>query len=265
MFLTALKNLWEYRCLLFSLVRREFQAQTRGSILGLIWFLLEPLGLLLIYTVVFHYFLGLTVSYRGEPQSFALYLFCGLLPYLAVSQAITRSSTVIRENTSLIKKIIFPSEILPLNLVFSALLQQFSGTVILLAGILLLKGSPGWKIIFFPLLLIPQVLLTAGISWLIASLGVFIRDTRQVVALLMVAWMFFTPIFYSENAVPEQFRLGLLLNPLAGLVSGYRALFLYDCWPDWIRLAGATGAGLVSFLIGLWWFSRTRQAFVDVI
>lgn len=265
MFLTALKNLRKYRNLHFSLVKREFLGQTRGSLLGFTWFLLEPLGLLLIYTVVFHYFLGLKVEYRGEPQSFALYLFCGLLPYLAVSQAISRSSTVIRENTSLIKKIVFPSEILPLNMVSSALLQQFFGTAILLIGILLLQGSLGWKILLFPLLLIPQFLLAAGLSWLTASMGVFIRDTRPVVALLLVAWMFFTPIFYAENCVPARFRVGLTLNPLAGLVSGYRAIFLYNCWPDWIRLAGATGAGLVCFLFGLWWFARTRRAFVDVI
>jgi len=265
MLLSELKTIIFHRRLLLALTRREILGQVKGSILGIYWSLLEPLMLLAIYTVVFHFVLKIRMGAEGGPYSFSLYLFCGLLPFLAISRALNRSSTVIMENRNLIKKLIFPSEILPLNMVLSALVSQFFGFVILILGVVILNGRIGWTVLLLPLLLLPQILLTAGLAWLVASLGVFIRDTRQAVSLLMVAWMFLTPIFYDESYVARIFPAGLYLNPLADLLAGYRAILIRGQLPDWTRVGIVYLIGGVLCLFGLWWFSRSKKAFIDVI
>lgn len=261
----GLKNIFRHRHLLAALVRREVSARSKGSTLGFVWNLLEPLFLLLIYTVVFHHLLGVELAGEEGGGGFALYLFCGLLPYLAISQAASASTTVIPANRDLIKKVIFPSEILPLQEVFSNLTTQFFGWLVLAAGMAVSGVRVGGALAALPLLLLAQLLLTCGLCYLVAGLGAFIRDTRQAVSILMLAWLFGTPIFYSRAYFPENWRFLLAVNPLAALVSAYRDSILNNRFPSPVDLASAFIWAAAVFALGWWWFGKTKKAFADVI
>lgn len=261
----SLLKVFSRRHLLAALIRREVSARSKGSILGLTWNLIEPLFLLLIYTVVFHHLLGVKLGEEEGGGSFALYLFCGLLPYLAISQAVSQSTTIIPANRDLIKKVIFPSEMLPLQAVFANLISQGFGWLALAAGMMIAGVGIGWPLLLLPVIVFIQLLLTCGICFLVAGLGVFIRDTRQVVSLLLLAWLFATPIFYSESYIPERFRFWLAVNPMAGLISAYRDVILNNRLPSIAPLAASFAWGAVLFLFGWCWFNRTKKAFADVI
>ncbi len=139
------------------------------------------------------------------------------------------------------------------------------GTVVLILAAALLRGELHATIVFLPLLIIPQLLATFGAAWLIASLGVFVRDIVQGITLLLMAWMYLTPIIYPESLVPEAYRGIVNLNPFTPLVRNYRRIILEGSPPDWRGLAYFTIFGLVSFVVGYWWFARTRKNFADVI
>jgi len=257
------------RHLLFALVKRDILGRYRGSVFGVLWSAIEPLVLLVIYTVVFGLLLGLRMPDDPSLSAYALEVFCGIVVWLAVSEGLNRSTTVIRENVSLVKKVIFPGEILPLKTVVSALVHQCVGLLVLLAGMLVLGRGiyPTW--FFLPLLLLPQLLLTAGISWLVAGAGVFIRDIRQAVALGTLCWMFLTPVFYPEElfrtALGGRFAFWLTVNPAAALIHNYRRILLRGTSPDWTMLAYLFLLGGLLFVVGLWWFNKIKKLIPDVL
>lgn len=255
--------------LLFALVKREVLGRYKGSTFGLTWSIIEPVVLLLIYTLVFGALLGVRMGEDRSLTSYALEVFCGILVWLAISEGINRSTTIIVENVSLVKKVIFPGEILPLKVILSAVVHQLLGLVVLLLGILVLGKNISLTWLLLPLLLLPQILLTAGIGWLVASFGVFVRDTKQVVSLLTLSWMFLTPIFYPEavfkSAFGGKFAFWLTLNPVAALIHNYRNILLAGVFPDWIQFFYTLFLGAGLFFFGLWWFTKTKKAFVDVI
>jgi lipopolysaccharide transport system permease protein len=156
-------------------------------------------------------------------------------------------------------------ETLPAAQAFAALGNQLFATIALLIGIVAIRHNLQLTALWLPLLLIPQLLLTLGAAWLIASLGVFLRDIAQGITLLLMAWMYLTPIIYPESIVPERFRWFVNLNPFTTLVRSYRRIFLDGFAPDWPGLAYFTAVALVVFVFGYWWFARTRKNFADVI
>jgi len=175
------------------------------------------------------------------------------------------SSTTIVSHANLVKRVVFPLETLPVSLSLAAVTNQMFGTFALVLAVVLLRGELHVTILFLPVLIIPQLIATFGAAWLIASLGVFVRDIVQGITLMLMAWMYLTPIIYPETLVPARYRTLVGLNPFTPLVRNYRRIILEGAGPDWRGLAYFTVFALASFVFGYWWFARTRKNFADVI
>jgi lipopolysaccharide transport system permease protein len=251
--------------LVWPLARRMIVARYRGSALGIVWAVLTPAVMIAVFTFLFAGLFGARFTPGGTPWDYALYLFCGLLPWTAFSESLQQSAGIVVAHSNLVKRVIFPLEALPVAQALASLVGQLFGTVALLLATLVIRRELHATILWLPVLLVPQLLLTLGASWLVASLGVFIRDTAQVLGLVLMAWLYLTPIIYPEQIVPARFRGALELNPFTPLVRSYRRVMLEGTAPDFHGLLYLTAISLAAFLIGYWWFARTRKNFADVI
>jgi len=255
----------EHRGLIHSLVRRDLTSRYKGSLMGLMWTIITPAVMITIYTVIFSGLFGAKFGAEGGHLRFAVYLFCGMLPWIAFSDSIQRSTLVLTDNLNLVRRVVFPLEVLPTNLVVSALVQQLLGTVVLLAVALLMQRTLHPTVLLLPVLLVPQLFMTLGVSWLMASLGVFIRDMAHVNQLALQTVMYLTPILYPENLIPANYRWLIDLNPLAPLIRSYRFILLDGKAPDWPKLGFTYLFAILCFTVGYWWFERTKRAFADVL
>lgn len=255
----------EHPGLIKSLVRRELTNRYKGSLGGLSWSIITPAVMIGIFTLIFSGIFQARFGKTGGHFNFAVYLFCGMLPWIAFSDGIQRATTVLTENVNLIKRVVFPVEALPVNVVLAAVVQQLLGTVVLLVAAFALDRTLHPTALLLPLLLIPQLVVTLGLAWLMASLGVFLRDMAQFNQLLFMAWMYLTPIFYPEEQIPGSYRWLVKFNPMAPLIRSYRRILLEGEMPDWSGLAFTLAFALLCFLFGYWWFERTKKAFADVI
>lgn len=251
--------------LVFSLARRELVARYKGSLLGIIWAVVTPVVTIAIFTFIFAGIFGARFGARGTQWDYALYLFCGLLPWTMFQETLQQSATTIVAHANLVKRVMFPLETLPVAQTVSSLGTQMFGTVALLIATVVIQHELHPTVIWLPALLVPQILATLGAAWLLASLGVFLRDIAQGLNLLLMAWMFLTPIIYPESIVPEAYRPFINANPFTALVRSYRRIFLEGTAPDWSSLAYFSGFALLLFVFGYWWFARTRKNFADVI
>jgi len=251
--------------LIVSLTRRELATRYRGSVLGILWALLTPVVMIAIFTIIFGGIFNARFGQNGSQWDYALYLFCGLLPWNAFQESLQLSSNTIVAHANLVKRVVFPLETLPVSLTLAAVVNQMFGTVALVIAAVLLRREMHATIVFLPLLVIPQLIATFGAAWLLASLGVFVRDIAQGITLFLMAWMYLTPIIYPETLVPERYRGLVNLNPFTALIRNYRRIILDGSQPDWQGLAYFSIFAIVSFLFGYWWFARTRKNFADVI
>jgi lipopolysaccharide transport system permease protein len=240
-------------------------ARYRGSVLGIVWAVLTPVVMIAIFTVIFAGIFNARFGAGSSQWDYALYLFCGLLPWNAFQESLQLSSTTIVGHANLVKRVVFPLETLPVSLSLASVANQMFGTVALVLAAILLRGELHATILFLPLLVVPQLLATFGGAWLIASLGVFVRDIVQGISLILMAWMYLTPIIYPEALVPDRYKRIVELNPFTPLVRNYRRIILEGNVPDWRGLAYFSVFAVVSFVLGYWWFARTRKNFADVI
>ena len=251
--------------LIVPLTRREMAARYRGSALGVVWALLTPLVMIVIFTFIFAGVFNARFGESGSAWDYALYLFCGLLPWTAFQESLQLASNVIVSNANLVKRVVFPLETLPVAQTLAAHATQVFGMLVLVVAALVLRGEVHWTLVCLPLLMLPQLLLTLGAAWFVASLGVFVRDTAQAIGLALMAWMYLTPIIYPEALVPQKYRAFLNLNPFTPLIRSYRRIMLEGLPPDWQGLAYFTLFALLVFISGYWWFAKTRKNFADVI
>jgi lipopolysaccharide transport system permease protein len=251
--------------LIFTLARRELLSRYKGSALGLLWALLTPAVMIVIFTFLFAGIFGARFTNSSSHWDYALYLFCALLPWMMFQESVQQSAGTIVSHANLVKRVVFPLETLPVAQTFAALGNQLFGTVALLIAMLIVRRHLPATAILFPLLLIPQLAFALGAAWLIASLGVFLRDIAQGINLVLMAWMYLTPIIYPESIVPERYRPFINYNPFTPLVRSYRRVLLDGYPPDWWGLAYFTLFSLIVFVFGYWWFARTRKNFADVI
>ena len=251
--------------LILSFARRELLARYKGSVLGVVWALLTPAVMIAIFTFIFAVIFGARFGGSVSHWDYALYLFCGLLPWTMFQETAQQSASAIVTRANLVKRVVFPLETLPVAQALAALGHQLFGTVALLIFIVVIRQELHITLLWLPVLIIPQLLLTVGAAWLIASLGVFVRDITQGISLLMTAWMFLTPIVYPESMVPSRFRTLIEINPFTSLVRSYRLVMLEGAAPDWSGLAYFIVWAIVIFFFGYWWFARTRKNFADVI
>lgn len=263
--LAPFRVLVAHRKVIQSFVRRDLQGRYVNSVMGLSWAIIQPVSLLVLYTFVFSVVLGVRLGTNGSTTSFAFYLFCGMLPWLAFAEGVTRSASVILDHGHLLKKVVFPSEILPAYVVASALVTEFIGLGIFLVASAAFFRAPGWTVLLLPVVIAFQVMFTLGLGWFLASLNVFLRDVGQFLGLGLTLWMLVTPIFYAPEMMPARFRFLLAWNPLHYLVQGYRDVLLDHRVPDLSHLGTLGVIAVAAFVAGNWFFRRSKNAFVDVI
>ena len=262
------RPLWELprrSDIILSMTRRELAARYKGSVLGIFWAVLTPVVTIAIFTFIFAGIFGARFGASGSHWNYALYIFCGVLPWTAFQESVQLSSQTIVSHANLVKRVVFPLEILPVSLVFSSLANQMFGTVALLFAALIIERKLHATTLLLPVVIVPQVVAMLGASWLMASLGLFLRDLVQGIALLLMAWMYLTPIIYPESIVPERYRPFIDANPFTPLIRSYRRILLEGAMPDWRGMAYFSLFALICFVFGYWWFARTRRSFADVI
>ena len=264
-FVLPAKSVWRNRKLMGSMVRRDILSRYRGSFGGTLWTFLNPLLLMATYFFVFGVVLGTKFGTDNSRTGFVLYFLAGMLPWLAFSEAVGRAPWVILEYRSFVKKIVFPLETLPVNLVISGAVTEAFGLLIFVVGLLVVRGSVPASVVWLPLLLIPQILFTAGLAWILAATGVYVRDLGQITGYLLTLWFFLTPICYPESQLPASAIGVLRFNPLFVLVKAYRAVFLENHAPTMRGLAGLWIVSIAVAVLGYAWFHRLRKSFADVI
>lgn len=248
------------------MVKRDLMGRYRGSLLGSFWPLINPAGHLLLYTFLFSIVLKVRLGTSGSTSNYALYLMTGLIPWSAFAESIARSTTVILENPNLVKRVVFPLEILPLVAVISAYLSQMLALGILLVVATIYLGTIHPTILFLPVVSFSLILFSAGLSWLLSSLGVYLRDTKHMISLVLSAWMYATPIVYPVSALPESFRWYFAtLNPMYGIVNDFRRIILDGQPPEWSSYALYTSIGIAFWFAGYYFFSKTKKSFIDII
>jgi lipopolysaccharide transport system permease protein len=248
-----------------SMVRRDILSRYRGSFGGSLWTFLNPLLLMTTYFFLFGVVLQQRFAGDASRSGYVLYFLAGMLPWLAFSEAVGRSATIMLEYRSFVKKLVFPLETLPVNLVIAGAVTEAIGLVIFTIGVLAARHTIPVTVLWLPLLVIPQLLLTAGLSWFLAALGVFLRDIGQIIGLLLTLWFFLTPICYPESQLHGAALRILSFNPMFVLVRGYRAVFLENRAPDAMPLIALWIAAVAAAILGHAWFHRLRRSFPDVI
>lgn len=257
---------WRNRDLLKASIKREVLGRYRGSFLGVFWSFFNPLLMLTVYTFVFSSILKAKWGTEGGSQSeFALVLFAGLMTFNLFAETINRASGLIVGNPNYVKKVVFPLEILPSVALGSALFHLVISLSVWLLAYVVLYGVPHPTVVLYPLVLLPLCVFILGMSWILASLGVFLRDVAQVVGVATTALMFLSPVFYPASALPENFRIVLYLNPLTPAIEFTRDVLFWGKAPDFYMLAIYTLASVAVAWIGFFWFQKTRKGFADVI
>ncbi|MGH9320350.1 MAG: ABC transporter permease [Vicinamibacteria bacterium] len=267
--LLLVRTLRTYRQLVKQLFIRDLAQRYRGSYLGFFWSFLTPVAYLVIYTFVFSIVLKARwqdMTGVSSSTSYALALFAGLVPFNVFSEVANRAPHLILTTPNYVKKVVFPLEVLPVVSFLSALVHGAVGIVILVLSARFLLGPvPLHRLLLLPLAFLPLVFFCLAAGWVLASLGVYIRDIGQAVGIVVQLTMFLCPVVYPLSAVPEQFRLVLLVNPLTTTVETIRHLALWDQPPDWASLATWTvltaGMAWLSFI----WFMKTKKGFADVL
>lgn len=258
-------NLGRRRELITTLTWRDFKARFLGTFGGIFWAIIQPLIMMVIYTLVFSYFLGIRFGNSDSPLTFAVYLLCGMLPWTAFSEGFGFSTGVVRANANLVKRVVFPLEVLPLNLALTAAIQQVIGFLLLIPLAWIVNGRLYPTILFFPIIMIPQLLLSGGVFWVWASLSVYLPDLRQFTTLITTILTFLTPIFYPLSIVPPSMLWLLNLNPFTHLVTMYRQVFMDGVLPDFHVYLLLVLTSLAAFMVGYFWFAHTKKGFADVL
>ena len=260
-----LATLFRYRGLIQSLIVRELKARYRGSVLGFFWSFVNPLMLLLVYTFVFKFVLP---NDTKGLQPYSLFLFCGILPWNWFSSSLTEASGSLIAGGNLIKKVLFPAEVLPIVSVLANMVHFFLGLLILLAFLIGYRHWPDpGDLIWFPIAVTVQLIFTAALSLILAALAVHFRDIRDLLANLLQLWFFATPIIYywrQENV--RRFKVLFDLNPFTHLAISYQEiLFFPGPFGHWKWLAALGAASIALFLAAYWLFDRLRDSFAEAV
>ena len=261
-------NLWQHRNLLRQMVRREVSQRYRGSYLGVLWSFIVPLMMMAVYTFVFA--VVFKMRWRADSASsttgeFAMTLFAGLTAFNLFAEVINKAPGLVLAVPNYVKRVIFPLEILPVVAVGSALINSLISALLVLIGNLLLAHTVSPTCLLLPLAYVPLVLLSLGLGWFLASLGVYIRDMIHATGIIVQILFFLSPVFYPVSAVPERLRFVFELNPLTAILDCFRRVLLWGQVPDWQSWGLWTLGSAVVCVLGYSWFASTKQGFADVI
>jgi len=264
-----LVELFRYRELLYNLVVRDLKVRYKKSALGVGWSLLNPLFMTLVFTVVF------TVMQPSGIRQFPLFVLCALLPWDFFRSSVTRATGSIIESAHLVKKVYFPREVLPLSIVLSNLVNFVLALFVLFGMMAVLRAPFTLCLLYLPLLILTQILFSAGIALFLSTVNVFYRDTQHIIEVLMLAWFFVTPVFWDHTILPERApflgivwpvqRLTFILNPMASLISAYRDILYFGRNIDIYFLSRTVATALAFLVLGYWVFVRYSKVFGEEV
>jgi len=264
-----LRELWDYRELIRNLVVRDLKVRYRNSALGVVWSWLNPLLMMVVYTIFF------TVLLRNDTPRYPILLLCGLLPWNFFNDSVFQATGSIVGNAHLIKKIYFPREVLPISVVLSSLVNLLVALPICFILVLIYGGPLSWWVLLLPITILFQVAFAMGLGLFLSTLNVFYRDTQHILGVIMLAWMFLTPVFYSITMVPQEYTvLGITfdaqlwlrrLNPMASIIASYRDLLYYGAPTGLDFLLRTAITSLVVLVVGYLVFLRYSPRFGEEV
>ncbi|SIT42339.1 ABC polysaccharide efflux pump, inner membrane subunit [Paraburkholderia ribeironis] len=261
----VLLDLLTHRQLLMQLMRRDIASRYRGSLFGTIWAFLNPLLMLSLYTVVFGVFLHARWAGTSNSLQFSVVLFAGLIIFNFFAECLGRAPMFIGGHVNYVKKVVFPLELLSWMTVGTALFHACMSMLVWIVFAALVYGTVQWTLAFLPLIFVPLIFMTVGTSWIVSSLGVYVRDIGQIIGVLTSFIMFLCPIFYATESLPRAFQALLRANPLTFIVQQARAVMLGGQLPDFPMLAIYIVSSFVFAWLSLAWFQRARDGFADVL
>ncbi len=255
-----LRELWQYRALLWNLTQRELKARYRGSALGFLWTFVNPLLLMGVYGLVFG------IVQKSNIPHFTYFIFVGLLPWLWFSTSVGSGASTISDRRDLLTKVRFPAQVLPTTVVGTNLINYLL-SLPLMVGLGGLVGIwPDVHALAFPLVLLVQLVLTLGVTFVVSALNVRFRDLQHIVANVLTLWFFITPVLYIPNAVPEPYRrLYLIANPMAVIITSYQGIFYEHRWPHWRALTIVAFGSVMLLVLAAQVFESRREEFAELI
>jgi len=261
------RRLWRYRDLIRQLTWRDVILRYKGSFIGLGWSFIQPLLMLGVYTFVFSVVFRARWGVQSEETriTFALTLFMGIVTFNLFAEMLNAAPTLVLSRVNLVKKTVFPLDILPLVRFLSVCVNALFSLIILFIGVLLVYRSLHWTVLLLPLVWLPMMMFSLGVGYFLASLGVFVRDVNAAVRVITMMFFFLTPIFYPISAVPEKFRVLIRFNPIAIFVENARRVFIWGLCPEWRWLAGGYVFSLAVLVFGYVWFMKSKKTFSDVM
>lgn len=260
-------DLWHHRDLIRQFTVREVHQKYRGTQLGLLWAVLQPLMTLAVFTFIFNEVFDVSWP-EGDAsrEAYVVTVFVGMMVFALFSETVSNAPVLVLNRPNLVKRAVFPLEILVCSAVGSALFVAAVSIGLILIATLILVGKVFWTALLIPVVMLPVVLLSLGLGWFLASLGVFLRDIRPVVAILVTQVLYFmTPIFYPIEKVPQAFQTYLMWNPLTSIVQNARRVLIWGQMPEWGPWAVVLLVSLVVMQLGYAWFMKSRRGFADVL
>ena len=252
------RELYNYRQMIFSLVKRDLRGRYKGSVFGFLWTFLNPLLQLVVYTFVFSFLL------KSEIENYYLFLFVALIPWLFFSTAITGGSGSVLHQSGMVTKIYFPREVLPISHVTSAFINMLYSFIVVFIVIIIARVpvSPV-ALLYLPVVMIVEYFLALGITMLVSAITVYFRDLEFILSIFMMAWQYLTPVMYSVDIVPEHLMKLFMLNPMTPITIAYRDILYYAKAPDLSTLLLAIGMSVAFMLIGFWAFGKLKKRFAE--
>ena len=267
--MALMRSLVRNRQLISQMTKREVLGRYKGSVMGLLWSFLNPMFMLLVYTfffsVVFKARWGVVDGVEESKTQFAVVLFVGMIVHGLFAEVLNRAPMLITNNVNYVKKVIFPLEILPVVSMGAALFHSLVSLIVLLIAFVMFNHYLHWTVVFIPIVLLPLVIISLGFAWMLASLGVFLRDVGQTIGLFTTVLMFVSPVFFPITAMPEKYRPLIMANPLTFIIEQAREVLIWGHLPDWQGIGIYTLVAATMAWTGFIWFQKTRRGFADVL
>lgn len=256
--MSALRELYDYRQMIFSLVKRDLRGRYKGSVLGFLWTFLNPLLQLVVYTLVF------SVIMRAGIEDYYIFLFVALVPWLFFSSALTGGAGSVLASKDMVKKIYFPREVMPIAYVTTSFVNMLLSFLVVLAVLFVTGFGCNWRaMLYLPVIMIVEYILALGIALLASALTVYLRDLEYILGIVAMAWQFLTPVMYSSEMVPEQLLPVFNLNPMTPVIEAYRQILYYQQIPQVSTLLHAFVLGIVFVFVGFIVFRRLQRGFAE--
>ena len=258
-FISKIKEIYTYRHMLFTLVKQDINGRYKGSIFGFLWTLLNPLFMLLVYSIVFQF------VFRSDIENYPIYLFICLMPWNAFNNMIGAGTTCVSNNASILKKVYFPREVLPLSVVISNTIQYFFSVVIIFIALLVSGVGISWYALLLPLVVLVQITFAFGLILMLSAANVYVRDVQYMMNPIMMIWMYASPILYSITMVPEKWLWLYKLNPMVSILKGYQNILYDQTLPDFKSLGIVFLVSLVICVIGYLIFNKLQRRFAEEV